>query len=258
MSLHGWQTALSEMVIAQAAGATPALDQGDSPAPTGRPATELPARVDIPLTEAERAWLSGLAATPGFKVTCEIQRWWREFRVQSAAPLTLALLGPGRREAVVAAFVSRNPKPSSFYIREALPFLEAAAELAADVPHLPELAAFERAMLLLGQALASGQAFSLGQLDPGLPLAAHPLAAGVRFKARPDRVLAAAARGLPLPPEERQAHWLLVAPLLPNLARTCTAEEAGLFEALRESPARLRPSAALASLWQTGALRHAA
>jgi len=246
MTLHAWQTSLSDLVIAHAAGTPASITH-----------------LDERLSDAERHWLARLTNTPGFKVTCDIQRWWREFRVQSAAPLTLSLLGPGRRQDVVVAFARRNPKPSSFFIREALPFLELAGELAADVPHLTEVAAFERAMLLLGQAVASGQSVRAGQLNLQADVETHPLAAVVRFKAPPDRILAATVRGLALPPVEDRAYCLLVAARLPNLARACSDDEARVFEALRQLRAHPRAvaadpasAAALTSLWQAGALRH--
>ncbi|HLZ30075.1 MAG TPA: hypothetical protein VKV73_22365 [Chloroflexota bacterium] len=248
MSLHAWQTSLSDLVIARAAGVPASVTAADAC-----------------LSDAERHWLTRLTDTPGFRVTCDIQRWWREFRVQSAAPLTLSLLGPGRRQDVVLEFARRNPKPSSFFIREALPFLDLAAELAPDVPHLTELAAFERAMLLLGQALAGGQAVGVGELDPHANVQAHPLAAVVRFKAPPDRILAAAARGLALPPVEDRAYCLLIATRLPNLARACSGDEAAVFDTLRQGPADPCAlggdpvsAAALTTLWQAGALRQAA
>src|ERR1700738_3668761 len=125
MTLQAWQTTLVALVIARASAAHP-------------PAADGPQQ----LTDAERAWLAELNPTPGFKVTCDVQRWWRELRVQMAAPLTLSLLDAARRREIIAAFVHATPRPSSFFLREALPFLDLVGEQAADVPHLTSLAAF--------------------------------------------------------------------------------------------------------------------
>jgi hypothetical protein len=196
---------------------------------------------------------------------CDIQRGWREFRVQAAAPLTFSLLDAYRRQEVVSTFLSRNPTSTLFFMSDALPFLDVAAEVAADIPHLTELAAFERARLLLGEALDSGyQVGGGGDLDPRCKVEAHPLASIVRFHAPADRVIAAVMRGLELPPVEDRDYFLLIATRLPHRARVSDTPEAHLLEVLREAPAsaeryRSDPvaTAALTSLWQAGALRAA-
>jgi hypothetical protein len=248
MSLLALQTRLSDLVIEQSAGSSMSADRPNHPEW---------------LTDAEREWLDQLKTTAGFELTCEIQRWWREARVQTVAPLTISLLGPDRRQAVIDAYISRNPRPSSFYIREALPFLDVVTEMAADIPHLTELAAFERAMLKLGQALASGYQVSTHvSLDVSRKLEPHPLASMVRFHAPVHALITATTRGLALPPVEDRDYWLLVAAGLPNLARECDVREAELFERLRQAPASAEApgadsgdNAALARLWQAGALR---
>ena len=235
MSLLAWQTALSDLVVAQASRAG-----SDQLSVTER------------LSDQERDWLVRVQSTPGFEVTCDVQRWWREFRVQTTAPLTLSLLGPGRREQVVAEFVRRNPNPSSFLIREALPFLELASDVAADEPHVREVAAFERAMLLLGQEIAAGAVADPGEFHASAPLEAHPLAAIVQFRAPPARVLSATTTGTALPPIEDCLYPVLIAPRLPNLARACSADEVRVFREVQRGSA---DEGALGSLWQAGALR---
>jgi len=235
MSLLAWQTALSNLVVAQAARAGSVQLSG----------TER-------LSDHERDWLTRVQSTPGFEVTCDVQRWWREFRVQTTAPLTLSLLGPGRREQVVAEFVRRNPKPSSFLIREALPFLALASDVAADEPHVPEVAAFEQAMLVLGQEIAAVAVADPGEFDASAPVEAHPLAAIVHFRAPPERVLSATTRGTALPPIEDRRYPVLIAPRLPNLARACSDEEVRVFGEVQCGSTH---EGALRSLWQAGALR---
>lgn len=236
------------MLIVRAARAPVSLDPAD--------------HLDPQLSDSERDWLLRIESTPAFNFMCNIQRTWREFRVQTTAPLTLALLEPGRRQEVIDAFISRNPTSSIFFASEALPFLDVAAEMAADVPHVAELAVFERARLLLGQALASGDPMGgTSELDQKRKVGVHPLARVVRFRAPADRVIAAAMRGLAPPPVEDRDYWLLIAARLPNLVRVSEIAEAHLFEVLRETPAAAAtfqddpPAiAAMTSLWQAGAL----
>ena len=249
MSLHAWQTRLSDMLIVRAAGAPVSLDRAD--------------RLNPQLSDSERDWLIRIETTPAFKFMCDVQRTWREFRVQTTAPLTLSLLEPARRQEVISAFISRHPTSSIFFVSEAVPFLDVAAEMAADVPHVAELAAFERARLLLGQALGSGDPIEgKGELDPKRKVEVHPLACVVRFRAPADRVIAAAMRGLTPPPVEDRDYWLLIAARLPNLARASKIAEAHLFEVLRKTPAAAETfqgdppaTAAMTTLWQAGALR---
>jgi hypothetical protein len=249
MSLHAWQTRLWDMVIAQSSGAPTAPDRVG--------------RLERQLSDTERRWLGNNEMTSGFKLVCDIQRRWREFRLETATPLTVSALGPERRQEVVGEFIRRHPTSSIFFMSEALPFFDIAAEMAADVPHLAELVAFERSRLLLGEALASGHAASGdGEMNPSDKLATHPLASVVRFHAPPERVIAAAMRGQCMPPREERNYWLLIAPRLPNLARVCDTAQAQVFEVLRETPATPESFhgdpvalAAMTGLWQAGALR---
>jgi hypothetical protein len=239
MSLLAWQTALAEQVTARAAG--------------------IPVPPTSPVSAEDSLWLDSVSASAGFKLTCDVQRWWREFRVQQAAPLTLGALTADLRIRLMDEYVRRHCRPSSFFLREALPFLDLAAELGGDLPHVAALAAFERAMLRLGSALADDP--TLGQVrecQMEIPVEAHPLAEVVRFQAPPGAVLAAAAGALPFPPPEDRAYWLLIAAGLSNLAAGCTTDEARLFQTIRAvgvyPPRAVAP--AFRRLWEAGALQH--
>ena len=205
MSLSAWQTALAERVTARASGTSMGSDGT--------------------LSAEEEHWFEFVSTSAGFKLTCDVQRWWREFRVQQAAPLTLGALSADLRGRLVDEYVRRHGRPSSFFLREALPFLDLAAELGGDMPHVPALAAFERAMLRLGSALADDLDLAqVREFQPDLPVVANPLAQVVRFQAPAGQVLAAAARALPFPAVEDRAYWILIAPDLPNLAAGCTTD----------------------------------
>ena len=248
MSLLAWQTALAELVTARAAGAHEAMQVG----------------LDEALAAAECAWLDSIVASSGFKLTCDVQRWWREFRIQQAAPLTLGALNADRRAVLATEYIRRHGRPSSFFLREALPFLDLAAELASDLPYVPALAAFERAMLRLGDALADNPGLTqVPAFCTDTPIEAHPLAEVVCFEAPPEQVLAAASRGLPFPDAQAQSYWIVVAPGLRNFASGCTSAEAMLFQTIRtEVSCRRRVEmdpllqTAFHRLWAAGALRH--
>jgi hypothetical protein len=228
MTLAGWQDALAALVVD---GSTP-LDG---------------------LSPRESEWLQSLALSPGYRVTREVQRWWREFRVQLAAPLTLAALAPDLRARLIAEYIERNRRPSSFFVREALPFLDLCLAQASQVPHVSALATFERAMLVVGEAISSGALITVRAI-PDKPLRAHALAAVACFSAPPHLVLAAAARKSRLPEATSTDHWLLIAPGLPNLARACTGVEAYALRTAQTTP--IQPtSPGVPELWSAGALR---
>jgi hypothetical protein len=241
MTLHAWQSALAEVLIARSSRADPTAS----------------VLTDPRLTPAERGWLDSLSADPGFEVTCDVQRWWRHFRVQSAAPLTLAALGPELRRPVLDEFVESCARPSSFFMREALRFLDYVISCGLAVPHLEPVAAFERAMLRLSESIV------LNPPDPTLstlPLLVrrNPMADMVAFAAAPEQVLAALVGNTPPPPEENREHWLLVAPGLTNLARPASPLEASVFNAVTEPTRFDDGDDALLSLWRAGALTSAA
>ncbi|MBV9134215.1 MAG: hypothetical protein JO318_16040 [Chloroflexi bacterium] len=249
MSLLTWQTALAEFVTARASDDTAQLRSAGGPS----------------LTARESTWLAAISSSAGFKLTCDVQRWWREFRIQQAAPLTLGALNAEWRALLMAEYIRRHGRPSSFFLREALPFLDLANELAYDVPHIAALAAFERAMLRLGHALADNPGLAqVHELRGEGSIEADPLAEVVRFQAPPGQVLAAASRGLPFPAVEDQSYWILVAPGLSNLAAGCTSADVRLLQSIRagtiDLPTALEPALvpAFQRLWSAGALRHTA
>jgi hypothetical protein len=106
----------------------------------------------LDLSPDERAWLTRLRGTPGFKVTCDIQRWWRETRLGWTARLTLSALPQAERAALLQRYLSRVRCRSLFFAPEAIAFLGFAARALADRPHLAALARFERAVVRAREA----------------------------------------------------------------------------------------------------------
>ncbi len=249
MALQHWQSTLADLVIAHAA-------------PAGFP-PPMPIVRAAPLTGSERRWLDRVAAEPGFQITCAVQHWWREFRIRSTLPLTLAALGSERCAQIVPAYLRASPAPSTFFLREALRFLDFLLARESDVPHLASVARFERALLLLTQTTAFEPPGTGGRrpLEPGLAIQTHPAADVVAFSAPPEQVIAALLNGATPPAPGATEHLLLLAPRLPNLARRATVHEAVLFAAVRAGLVRrvratwdAEAADACAQLWEAGAL----
>ena len=216
MPLADLQRALGALVAARAAG---------GPGTAGVP-------VDLDLTVEERAWLRNLTGSPGFQVTCDIQRWWRETKLRWTARLTLAAFGREEQSDVIAEYLSAVPCASLFFATETSAFLEYVARARAERPHLAAIARFERALLRAREAEIEPVALDVGHQDA---VHAHPAASMVEFAAPPERLLGALLARQPLPPVESAPFPILVAPGLSHLWRPATLDEVRAF-ALRRVP----------------------
>jgi hypothetical protein len=184
------------------------------------------------LTPAEQAWFEQIMDSPGMQLTCDVQRWWRRMRLQSSVRLTLAVLPPQQRLAVIQAYVTSEPCTSLFFIPEALQFLEFVLQTAPDVPYLQAVARFEQALFrakeaqdTLGSALPEGIV-----LLPTHRLRRHTAAALILFPAHPEWLLSALLQGTTdLPAPDGHQYPVLVAPGLPHLWRQATSEEVEIF-----------------------------
>ena len=192
MSLQGWQNALAELVTSNGTRA---------------------ARAD--LTDAESGWLSALPDTAGFRLTCTVQRWWRKLAVAEGAPLVLALLAAFDHLDVLDAYFATHWSASLFPLVDALGFLEFARTFAPHVPHLDAVVSFEIGMLRLGRAVALEHA-------PDSPIGGQL----IRFAGSPADILGALIGGeRPPAPDERDPHWLVLDPSLPNWSRLASPDE---------------------------------
>jgi hypothetical protein len=225
MPLGDLQRALGALVSARAAAARP----GAGPAGSFD-------RLD--LTDGERSWLDQLAGSPGFEVTCLIQRWWRETRLRWVVRLTLAVLGADGSSEAINDYLRSTRCSSLFFVPEALGFLDFVIREGPDAPHLGAVARFERAMLKAAEA-APGPPRGTAEVavtPRAQRVRPHPAAAVVEFAAPPERLFGALLAGDPVPPPDGPASPVLVAPGLPHLWRPATPDEALLF-------ARCQPSA---------------
>lgn len=265
MPLRDLQIGLGSMLTAQAARQVPA-----------------PPMAELNLTAAERSWLAQLIGTPGFEVTCAIQRWWRETKLRWTARLTLAAIGPQSDAAMLGRYLDATPLSSLFFMPEALGFLDFAGREAAGLPHVAEIARFERALLIVKDAAMQGleqnaeaneqhsDSAEPKELRPEKwrmeePLAPHPAAALVELAAPPEELLGALIASRQLPPVYTEQFPVLIAPGLPHLWRPASSDEALLFNACQPTATianmrSLTPDApqTLQRLLRIGALQRAA
>jgi hypothetical protein len=168
--------------------------------------TVLPSLAGLNLTADEQTWLAQLSGTPGFDATCYIQRWWRETKLRWTTRLTLAALGAEQGTALLKAYLNITPCASLFFTPEALGFLDFVARETKTLPHVAEIAQFERAMIVVRDAAHqfTAQKVAAYELEPDQQLAPHPAAALLAFAAPPEELLGALVQsicGVPL-------HWL--------------------------------------------------
>jgi hypothetical protein len=105
---------------------------------------------------------------------------------------------------VLDAYLDAVPAFTLFLLPEALRFLEFAPAAAPDVPHVPSVARFERALLAAKQAAC----------DPAVPFGPEVVA----FAAPPEELLGALLGGGPLPAPGRE-YAVVVSTELPRLWR---------------------------------------
>ncbi len=224
MSLRELQTALGTMVVAQASTRLAGATWSES-------------LEGLDLTVAERAWLAQLVGSPGFDVTCYVQRWWRGTGLGLTVRLTFAVLGPERGKKLLGRYLDTVPSSSIFFIPEALEFLDFVISEAPEIAHLQSIARFERARLMAAEAasLPSPPAMDLSESQPMQKIHRTSAADIVAFGATAERLLGALVMGEPLPPPDGRVFPILVAPGLPHLWRPATPDEERLWIACSPS-----------------------
>ena len=150
----------------------------------------------LALTPTEQAWLQALPAQPGFRVSCDIQRWWRETRLRETARLTLAALGTAQAAAQLATYLSAHLCHSLFFLPETLRFLQFVGAHTTQ-PLVRAIAQFEHALLQVEEAAAEET--------------------WIEFCAPPEEVLAAVLQEKPLPAPTSKQFTVLVSASLPQL-----------------------------------------
>lgn len=213
MTLQAWQKAIGLLVVR---GGTP-----------GMPAPVLDTGA---LTGGETRWLERITDTAGFRVTCEVQRWWRDLRLRTAAPLTLASVPEDEAEQLLARYLDTQAATTQFFLAEAIRFLDwvLADPAIAIAPHASSIAMWERARLC-------GMLASPPATPEGAPRVVRVASAAtlVPFSAHPEQVLAALVAGAPLPSPGAGRWDVLVVPGRPPRWRVVDVAEACLFERCR-------------------------
>ncbi len=167
-------------------------------------AQELPASWQpLHISPAEVEWLQSLPHTPGFRVTCTIQRWWRETRLRERARLTIAALGTAQASPMIADYLHANLCTSLFFLPETLAFLRFVEDKSEHL-HVIALAQFERALLL-------------AQEEAAQPLANRSAAVTqIAFAAPPTELLAALLHRQALPEPGARRFPVIVSAALPH------------------------------------------
>jgi hypothetical protein len=150
------------------------------------------------LTERERTRLHRIAGDPGLDVNRTLHKGFRLGKLRALLPFTCQVLGTGRLCREVSRFWKEKPPASFSFLPEALDFCEFLARRKLRVKYLPEVIAYEYALLKLEQARSGTPPAQCIRFehDPGALLAC--LAAGKRPRSIPQRpclVVARAGRG---------------------------------------------------------------
>jgi hypothetical protein len=144
-------------------------------------------------------YLQRLQETPGFHLTRKIQRSWSRGRAARAAHLTLSLLPPATREALLDEWLDGGGGSSSFFALEAEGFLDFIAGHLSDGSRELTMCRVEQAVHRADRGSATallrrGSFASLVQVS--------------------------------------EASWMLFAPHLPGLVREASARDVALWQAL--------------------------
>jgi hypothetical protein len=221
MSLGAWQSALAALITSHA---------------SNRPVDRTPGTglANLDLGMEEQAWLNQIVTAPGFRVTCSIQRSWRELRLKASARLTLRTLPSRLRAKLLGSWLDGHTDTSFYYTRESTAFLDYILDRLPDDPHLGSICRFERAVLACSAASAtfSPETRPVEQLPAGTKIGRHKAASVVFFAAPPEAVFAAllAGAGTALPEPVSERFPLVVAPGLIKLCRPATALELALWD----------------------------
>ncbi len=165
----------------------------------------------------------------GFRFTMTVRRSWCEGRTIMAAPTVLTLISNGERLRLVGEYVDRGGGAMLSLAAESEAFLGFLAPRLPDPSHALTLCRMDQA-LTRARLGASTFLLSKQHVRDG-PVSRGRYAALVRFYADPGAVMAA-LKGGKLPPVGPPDYAVLFAPGLPNLFRTATEAEAGLWDRL--------------------------
>ena len=101
----------------------------------------------LPLHDSYSQWLQTTQDSTGFKVTCDIQKWWRNVRINTTAVFTCRMLASAGREDMIHQYLSHFACETLFVFPEAQAFLEY-IRVEPSIPlEIKLVAEFEQALL---------------------------------------------------------------------------------------------------------------
>lgn len=166
----------------------------------------------LQLTSEESQWLMNLPDAAGFKVTCGIQRWWRETRLRDLARLTIAALGSDQATQMISTYFRENLCTSLFFLPETLSFLRF-VETHAVQPHIEAIAQFEYGLLV-----AKEEATCV------VPVKASTVTV-VHFQVPPLELLSALLQGQPLPTPTTESYPVIISAQIPHYWQQLSPQE---------------------------------
>ena len=183
------------------------------------------------LTNKERHWLEALASTPGYRVTCEVQKWWRKARLQMSAPLTLRLLQRIQLESLLEDYIESVPCNSLFFAPEVIGLRDFIIDNSAPEPGdsrelLIAVINFESALILVNEYQHPETEYGEAGDNPlpeclfnSVTVVVAPGVTRISFPASPDKLLGALILSQPLPEIGNGPYSVLVAPSIDKLWR---------------------------------------
>jgi len=202
MSLHKLQNALVEKILTE---------------PARRKLSNQVSAYEIncDLDSDEEAWLNMLGDTTGFKVTCDIQQWWRSARLKIATPLTLRMLSRLKLDYLLEEYQACVPCTTLFFAAEAIAFKDFLLAHYPGEKQLVSVVEFECALKIAHehQYFSSCDMQSSKKLNMD-DLIIAPATEFVAFYSKPVDLLYALLANAPLPVIEDKEITLIVSPFI--------------------------------------------
>jgi len=202
MSLHNLQNALVEKILTEPARRKFSIQSAINDK-------------NYDLDDDEKAWLDMLDDTTGFKVTCDIQQWWRLARLKIATPLTLRMLNQLKLGNFLEEYQACVPCTTLFFSAEAIALKDFLLTRCADEQHLISIIEFECALKIAHeyQYFSSCEMQSTEKLNMDNLLTA-PATEFVVFYSNPVSLLGTLMTGELVPEIEDNKYTVIISPLI--------------------------------------------
>lgn len=188
------------------------------------------------LSDEDKEWLNQVKTSPGFRVTCDIQRWWRSMRIRTAAPLTIRVLESQFKkegaDSFINKFINENLIFSQYYITEALSFIKwlNIKFTGTNNSTLTSIAEFEEALLICKIT----PQISNNKRELPNKLVCEPTARVIKFYIDPELYLNALLYRKSFPVANGHAYYIIVAHGIPHYWRRASDSEVAVIEVCQE------------------------